>query len=148
VGGLKVKSQKSKVKMTEPEFSEEMLQEPSGKVYNYRHRAYFLGSEILKFADDENFKPVFINVYRQLVDCGTSIGANLVEGKAGVSAKDYLNFLGVALKSANETKYWLCQLRDTVGKDKPRIKAMLQEATELSKIVAQIIINTKGNKQA
>ncbi|MGV3510007.1 MAG: four helix bundle protein [Sphingobacteriaceae bacterium] len=38
----------------------------------------------------------------------TSIGANVVEGKSGSSRKDFRNFYTIALKSANETKYWIC----------------------------------------
>jgi four helix bundle protein len=131
----------------EPDWIDDLVvREGEKKIYNYRHRAFYFGSEVLRFVDEENFKPVFINIYRQLTDCATSIGANLVEGKAGASAKDYLNFLRIALKSANETKYWLCQLRDTIGQDKERIRKMLEEADELSKIIAQVIINTNKGK--
>ncbi|WP_370632962.1 four helix bundle protein [Mucilaginibacter sp. UR6-11] len=39
------------------------------------------------------------------------MGANIVEAKAGSSPKDFRNFYTIALKSANETKYWLCLVR-------------------------------------
>ncbi|MES2417364.1 MAG: four helix bundle protein [Bacteroidota bacterium] len=40
-----------------------------------------------------------------LLRSATSIGANVVEGKAGSSRKDFKNVYNIALKSANETKY-------------------------------------------
>jgi len=75
----------------------------------------------------------------------TSIGANIVEAKAGSSKKDFRNFYTIALKSANETKYWLCLIRDTniVNIEKDKIVELIAEADELSKIIASIIINAK-----
>ena len=72
-----------------------------------------------------------------------SIGTNLVEAKAGASKKDFLNFYVIALKSANETKYWLSLIRDSISSDKNKASALLQEADELSKIIASIIISAK-----
>jgi len=79
----------------------------------------------------------------QLLRSATSIGANVVEGKAGSSKKDFRNFYTIALKSANETNYWLCLIRDTniVNVDKDKIVELITEADELSKIIASIVIN-------
>ncbi len=44
-----------------------------------------------------------LQVYRS----GTSIGANLAESVFAQSDADYINKLSIALKEANETKYWL-----------------------------------------
>lgn len=48
----------------------------------------------------------------QLIRSSTSIGANLIEGKSASSRLEYKKFYEIALKSANETKYWLALLRD------------------------------------
>jgi len=47
------------------------------------------------------------------------------------------------LKSANETKYWICLIKDTgLSKvDKEKLDSLLKEADEISKIIATIIIN-------
>lgn len=74
---------------------------------------------------------------------GTSIGANVVEGKAGSSKKDWKKYFDIALKSANETKYWLCLIRDTMDVSKPKVNELIKEADEISKIIASIIINAK-----
>ncbi|WP_432422775.1 four helix bundle protein [Terrimonas ginsenosidimutans] len=74
----------------------------------------------------------------------TSIGANVIEGKAGTSRKDWRNFFSIALKSANETIYWLCLIRDTIDLiDKEVIESLIKEADEISKIIARIIISSR-----
>ena len=73
----------------------------------------------------------------------TSVGANIVEGKAGSSKKDWKNYFAIALKSANETKYWLCLIRDTMNVSKLKVNELIKEADEISKIIASIIVNAK-----
>jgi|SRR5271154_1985505 len=44
---------------------------------------------------------------KQLIRCGTSIGANIYEALQGSSTKDFINKLNISLKEAHETQYWL-----------------------------------------
>jgi len=84
-------------------------------------------------------------MFDQLLRSGTSIGANIIEAKSGSSTKDFKKFYIIALKSANETKYWLCLLRDTVlQNEKEQLNKLLNEADEISKIIASIIINLRS----
>jgi four helix bundle protein len=85
---------------------------------------------------------VFYSIFDQLIRSATSIGANIVEGKAGSTRKDWKNYYLIALKSANETKYWLCLIRDTLIIDKKKISELIVEADAISNIIARIIINT------
>ncbi|MFL9481257.1 four helix bundle protein [Chitinophagaceae bacterium LWZ2-11] len=48
-----------------------------------------------------------------------------------------------SIKSANETKYWLCLIRDTMNVSKSKVDELIKEANEISKIIASIIINSK-----
>jgi four helix bundle protein len=126
------------------DFDGELVEEAEGKPYNIRHRCFCFSKDVLQFVKETKFQIVFASLFDQLVRSSTSIGANVIEGKAGVSKKDWLTYLGIALKSANETKYWLCLIRDSFDYDKERINRMVLEADELSRIIASIIIN--GNK--
>ncbi|PZP45582.1 MAG: hypothetical protein DI598_13040 [Pseudopedobacter saltans] len=56
-----------------------------------------------------------------------------------------MNFNVIALKSANETKYWLCLIRDAVilNNKREEINTLLNETDEVSKIIATIILNAK-----
>lgn len=50
----------------------------------------------------------------------------------------------MALKSANETKYWLCLIRDTMGTNKLKIKELIAE--EISNIIGAIIVSAGKGK--
>ncbi len=82
----------------------------------------------------------------QLIRSSTSVGANVVEAKSSSSKKDYIRFFEIALKSANETKYWLILLREVNPHFKKEIEALLNEAIEISNILASGILTMKGKK--
>ncbi len=44
---------------------------------------------------------------KQILRCGTSIGANVRESKNAQTDPDYLSKMNIALKEADETQYWL-----------------------------------------
>jgi four helix bundle protein len=107
-------------------------------------RCYKYSVEVIKFISaldiDRKFNPIF----NQFLRSATSIGANLIEGKSAHSKRDFIKFYEIALKSANETKYWICLLRD--GLKLEQVDKLLKEADEISKVLASIIIKTKKIK--
>ena len=122
------------------DFSQIELNE-EGKPYNIRHRCFYFSRDIILFVKESKYDRVFYSIFDQLVRSGTSIGANVVEGKAGSTKKDWKNYYLIALKSANETKYWLCLIRDTMESDKTKINELINEANEISNIIARIVIS-------
>ena len=52
-------------------------------------------------------------IANQLIRAATSIGANITESQACPTRRDFINFFTHALKSANETKFWLSLLKDS-----------------------------------
>ncbi|MFM9052802.1 MAG: four helix bundle protein [Bacteroidota bacterium] len=64
----------------------------------------------------------------QLIRSSTSVGANVIEGRSGSSRKDLVRFYQIALKSANESKYWLCLLRDAFDLKENEIEYLIKEA--------------------
>ena len=126
----------------EKEFETLELKEDE-KPYNIRHRCYYFSRDILLFVKDCKYDKVYNSLFDQLIRSATSIGANLVEGKAGSSKKDWKKFFVIALKSANETKYWLCLIRDTLETDDVKITSLLKEAEQISNIIARIVLNSE-----
>ena len=63
-----------------------------------------------KFLSEQKHETV---ISKQLLRCGTSIGANTRESKNAQSRMDFLNKLNIALKEADETEYWLDLLHET-----------------------------------
>lgn len=83
----------------------------------------------------------------QLLRAATSVGANIIEAQAGSSKKDFINYYAIALKSANETKYWLCLFRDSTDTDKHRVGELLDEATSLANILGASLLTLKGRRK-
>ncbi|MCR5393779.1 MAG: four helix bundle protein [Bacteroidales bacterium] len=52
-------------------------------------------------------------VSRQLKRSGTSISANISEAHYAQSKADWINKMSIALKEANESKYWINLLHDS-----------------------------------
>ncbi|MBR3817362.1 MAG: four helix bundle protein [Clostridia bacterium] len=50
---------------------------------------------------------------KQLLRCGTSIGANVSEAQRAQSKADFHSKMSIALKESNETYYWLRLLHET-----------------------------------
>jgi four helix bundle protein len=122
---------------------ETLIVEEEEKPYNIRHRCYYFSKEIVEFIRNTKYDWVYRSMFDQLLRSATSIGANVVEGKGGSSKREFINFLNIALKSANETKYWLCLIRDTMDADKIAIDRLLKEANAISKIVGAIVVRSK-----
>jgi four helix bundle protein len=120
------------------------LFEEQSKAYNIRHRCFHFSKDVIHFIRESRYDRIYFSMFDQLFRSATSIGANVVEGSAGSTRKDFINFYSIALKSANETKYWLCLVRDTVQTDLVKLNELLKEADELSKIIASIMLSAKS----
>ena len=72
-----------------------------------------------------------------------SVGANVTEAKNSSPRLEFKRYYEIALKSANESKYWICLLRNGFNEASDELKAILKEADELSKILAASIIKLK-----
>lgn len=126
--------------------NEKMEQLKSKKIYDIKKRAYFFALDIIKIIRvlPKDFSTEVIS--KQLLRSATSIGANIIEGQAGSSKKDFINFHTHALKSANETKFWLELLRDSNLADKNLIDNLFNEAKELANILATIVLSAKNKR--
>jgi len=80
-------------------------------------------------------------ISRQLLRSGTSIGANVEEGNAGQSRKDFRAKMSVASKEARETKYWLRLLQESNLVDLDVSKELAQ-INELIRILTSIVKTT------
>ena len=75
---------------------------------------------------------------KQLLRCGTSIGANIAEAQRGQSAADFAAKMAISLKEANETHYWLRLLYRTEYLTKSEFQSMEQDVDELLRILTAI----------
>ncbi len=113
---------------------------------DFKRRVYRFALEIIKLIDELPKDKACDIISNQLLRSATSIGANVVEANSASSRKDYTNFFNYALKSANETKFWLGLLRDSGKADKERTNKHLYETNEIANILASSILTLKGKK--
>ena len=117
----------------------------SSKTYDIKIRCYEFSKSVVLFINKNEFKRIHYPLIDQLLRSATSIGANVIEGKSGNSRKNLISFFSIALRSANETKYWLCLIRDTLDVDKKEANQLVSEADEISKILGKSILTLKQN---
>jgi four helix bundle protein len=81
---------------------------------------------------------------KQLIRCGTSIGANVEEALGAQSRKDFLHKISVAYKEARETDYWIRLLRDSNLMNQEISQKLLDDNLQLLKILGSIQKTTKN----
>ena len=111
-----------------------------------KKRCFYFSVDVVNFVvRPTNFVEQII--FKQLLRCATSIGANIVEAHGSSSKKDFLNFFSIALKSARETLYWLYLIKETGNKNnQDKLLALIAECDELAKIIAASILTMKGKR--
>ena len=71
-----------------------------------------LADMILTWYEEQVQKKYYMHdIYNQLVRSATSVGANIAEAKFAQSDADYKSKMHIALKEANETRYWIKHLK-------------------------------------
>lgn len=107
-------------------------------------RCYQFSLEVISFIDTLPKQRSCWIIADQLLRSSMSIGANLIEARASSSRIEFKKFHEIALKSANETQYWLGLLRDSGKANKEKINILLAEVTELANMIAAGVIRLKS----
>nr|WP_320117759.1 four helix bundle protein [uncultured Marinifilum sp.] len=82
---------------------------------------------------------------KQILRCGTSIGANIEEAIGGFSKKDFIAKMQISYKEARETHYWLRLLNDTEFIDDNMFQSLIQDCEEVLKLLSKILETSKNN---
>ena len=80
---------------------------------------------------------------RQLLRCGTSIGANVAEANGAISNAEFSAKIGIAYKECLETRYWLSLLKDADYLTGEQYEVLRKDAEEISKILFAILRKTR-----
>ena len=84
---------------------------------------------------------------KQLLRCGTSIGANVHEGLYAQSRKDFVSKLNIALKEAGETDYWLDVIHSAEYFTDDEFNSLKADNDELLRLLTSIIKSTKSKEE-
>jgi four helix bundle protein len=78
-------------------------------------------------------------IANQLLRSGTSVGANVEEGKAGQSRADFISKYSISRKEARESRYWLRLLVASAIVNPAEGDPLIDEAEQLVKILTAIL---------
>jgi four helix bundle protein len=88
-----------------------------------------------------------VDILKQVLRSGTSIGANTAESKYAQSEADFLTKLTIALKEANETKFWLKRLYSGDYLSEAEYKSIVKDNEEIINILVKITGTLKRRMQ-
>lgn len=99
---------------------------------------------VIKLSEELKTKRIDLDTISQIRRSGTSVGANVREAKASSSRKELARFYDIALRSANETDFWIEVLKRGYNFDSELLQKVKDELGQIEKVIAKIIINLKG----
>lgn len=82
---------------------------------------------------------------KQILRSGTSIGANIMESQHSQSAADFLSKMNIALKEAEETKYWLLLFFYNGYLSEKQSNSLLNDCDRIIRILLSIVSTTARN---
>ncbi len=95
---------------------------------------------LYKYLTDE--KKEFV-ISKQLLRSGTSIGANVFEGKNGYSRDDFAYKMSIALKEAGESGFWIDLLHRAHYLDEKQYESLYQDWNRIYSVLVKIVKATK-----
>jgi len=105
-------------------------------------KAYAFALEIIQLYKILIEKKEFV-LSKQILRSSTSIGANIHEAVASESKRDFIHKLGIAVKEARETSYWLNLLKDSKYISIEDFNRLSLNCNEIIRILNSIILTTK-----
>ena len=106
--------------------------------------SFNFGVRIVKFYKYLNDKQVYV-LSKQLLRCGTSIGANVHESIHAQSRADFISKMNIALKEADETDYWLRLLKEAEIIEEKEFISLQKDVKQIICTLVKIIKNTKSS---
>ncbi len=80
---------------------------------------------------------------KQLLRCGTSVGAHYREARRAKSTLDFVSKIEGALQELDETSYWLQLIEKSEIMSPKRLAALHDEAIEITKILVTVVKRAK-----
>ena len=111
--------------------------------------ATHFGVSVVRLAHDmEKQEYVPRALARQLLQAGTSVGANVREGLGGQSVADFISKYAIALKEAHKTAHWLEMLAATGVVQPERLTPIQGECGELIELLTTLLEIARQNSKS
>lgn len=114
------------------------------KPYDLEERTFQFAKNVRLFTKSLERTIANIEDAKQVIRSSGSIGANYIEANEALSKKDFVFRVKVSRKEAKESVYWLRLIVETNQlQNTESIEKLIQESTELKKILSAIIEKSK-----
>jgi four helix bundle protein len=117
----------------------------AAKPGDIQDRAFVFACEVVRFCDQARGPRSVWTLTDQLLDAGTSVGANVEEARANQSTADFVAKTFIALKETREARYWLRVLYACHPQLRQSVSPLLAEAEELVAILFTMAKNARFN---
>jgi four helix bundle protein len=107
--------------------------------FDIKQRTFRFGVRVIKLVGKLPRTVAGIEVGRQLIRAGTSVGANMEEADGAVSKRDFVNHVKIARKEGRESRFWLGMITAAELLHDPEVEALYQEADEIVRILSGIV---------
>jgi len=84
---------------------------------------------------------------KQILRCGTSVGANIRESEHSQSKSDFIHKMSIAQKEINETMYWLELMQETELISKQEFESIYNDSLEIIKLLTSSIKTAKNKNK-
>ncbi len=119
-------------------------QSPSRKVFDLEERTGRFGEAVIEFIKSLEKNEINRPLTGQLVEAGTSVGANYMEADGAESKKDFRHKIGICKKEAKETQHWLRMIQKANPHKAVECRKLWQEAHELTLIFSSILVSKRN----
>ena len=111
--------------------------------YDLEERTLKFTQRILKYAKRLPKSITNIEIIKQMIRAGGSVGANYIEANEAIGKKDFLMRVKISKKEAKEVRYWLILSEPNEKEGEKEKDLLIKEATELMKIFGSILERSK-----
>lgn len=90
---------------------------------------------------------ISITIGKQILRCGTSVGANYRATVIAKSTKDFINKLKIVEEELDESLFWMEILVEAEVIKATKLSGLVKEGTELLKIISASVLTAKGKRK-
>ena len=111
-----------------------------------KNKSYAYSIRIVKLSQHLQTERKEFVLGKQILRSGTAIGALIREAEFAQSKPDFSHKMNIALKEANETKYWLNILKDTDYLEQKLFESLQSDCKEHIAMLVSSVKTSKGLK--
>lgn len=112
---------------------------------SFHDRCLMLGVGVYKALSSVHRTRASRDILDQLIRSSASIGANANEARGAESRADFIHKMGIALKEARETAYWLAFVESAGIVSDSGLLSLRTECDELIAILVKSVTTAKRN---